>query len=95
MIIAAGKRIKKGGFARLWEADDAYLQWNLDQYNGLAYNLSSIAEVAELADARDSKSRTLRVCGFDSHLRHGTIVNRSNFVNFESVLKHISNSIMA
>ena len=53
------------------------------------------AEVAELADARDSKSRTLRVCGFDSHLRHRIIANRSNIVNLECVLKHINNSIMA
>ena len=33
------------------------------------------AGVAELADARDSKSRALHwACGFDPHLRHSNII---------------------
>src|SRR2546426_8787359 len=36
-----------------------------------AYNRNALAGVAELADARDSKSRGLQgPCGFDSHPRH-------------------------
>lgn len=40
-------------------------------YPAKTLNIVVCAEVAELADARDSKSRGTQVpCGFDSHLRH-------------------------
>ena len=39
----------------------------------LCYIISQQAEVAELADALDSKSGDLWSCGFDSHLRYHLI----------------------
>ena len=42
---------------------------NLDEITHFVYTLPR-AEVAELADAHDSKSCGLCPCGFDSHLRH-------------------------
>ncbi len=42
---------------------------NLDETSHIVYTYFS-AEVAELADAHDSKSCGLCPCGFDSHLRH-------------------------
>ncbi len=49
--------------------EQSYLYGNLDLRGRQEYTYSS-AEVAELADAHDSKSCGLRPCGFDPHLRH-------------------------
>lgn len=48
-------------------------------------NSSKHAEVAELADAHDSKSCSLVECGFDSHLRHQTKWKHWVFNNEPSV----------
>src|SRR5512135_1927221 len=42
---------------------------SLDEIAHIVYTVAC-AEVAELADAHDSKSCGLCPCGFDSHLRH-------------------------
>ena len=42
----------------------------LDPLLSFRYTRIRSAEVAEQADARDSNSRSLEDCGFDSHLRH-------------------------
>ena len=55
------------------------------------------AEVAELADARDSKSRSLyRECGFDSHLRQLVQILQAPFKRgFCAHLDTISNNAVS
>ncbi len=44
--------------------------WYLTLTALFRYTMTTLAEVAELADAHDSKSCSLVECGFDSLLRH-------------------------
>lgn len=53
--------------------------------------------MAELADARDSKSRSLhRECGFDPHFRHHLTFTMETSLHFEgdleALLKHVKSS---